>query len=125
MWWRASPPCCRHRIAGTAAEGGVMGAGDILTGHGEFLDANRAHWDELVAIHVASSGPDGYDVDALRRGERRLHAIEEAELGPVAGLDVLHLQCHFGVDRLLLAPRGAWGSGLENGRGEGGERGGK
>ena len=29
--------------------------------------------------------------------------IEEAELGPVAGLRVLHLQCHFGMDTLTLA----------------------
>lgn len=75
-------------------------------------DANRAFWDELVDIHL-NSGPDGYDVAALRRGDRSLHAIEEAELGPVAGLDVLHLQCHFGVDTLILAQRGARVTGLD------------
>ena len=78
-----------------------------------YLDANRTFWDGLVGIHVASTGPDGYDVAALRRGERRLHAIEEAELGPVDGLDVLHLQCHFGVDSLILAQRGARVTGLD------------
>ena len=78
-----------------------------------YLDANRTFWDELVGIHVASTGPDGYDVDALRRGERRLHAIEETELGSVDGLDVLHLQCHFGVDSLILAQRGARVTGLD------------
>lgn len=84
-----------------------------MSGNAAYLDANRAHWDELVDIHVGSTGPDGYDVDALRRGERRLHAIEEAELGPVDGLDVLHLQCHFGVDSLILARRGARVTGLD------------
>ncbi|GHD48117.1 hypothetical protein GCM10017083_18830 [Thalassobaculum fulvum] len=80
---------------------------------GPYLQANRAFWDGLVGIHVASTGPDGYGVDALRRGTRRLHAIEEAELGPVDGLDVLHLQCHFGVDSLILAQRGARVTGLD------------
>ncbi len=78
-----------------------------------YLEVNKAFWDELVGIHVAPTGPDGYNVDALRRGTRRLHAIEEAELGPVAGLDVLHLQCHFGVDSLILAQRGARVTGLD------------
>ena len=55
---------------------------------------NRAHWDEKVGIHL---GPRGYDLAMLREGRGRFHAIEEAELGPVAGKRVLHLQCHFGA----------------------------
>jgi hypothetical protein len=39
--------------------------------------ANRAHWDELVAVHL---GPGGCDLTALRAGRGRLNAIEEAEL---------------------------------------------
>lgn len=77
-----------------------------------YLATNQALWDELVAIHL-KSGPDGYDVEALRRGTRTLHAIEEGELGAVDGLDVLHLQCHFGVDSLILAQRGARVTGLD------------
>lgn len=78
-----------------------------------YSDANRRHWDELVDIHVGSGGAEGYDVAALKHGERGLHAIEEGELGPVDGLDVLHLQCHFGVDSLVLAQRGARVTGLD------------
>jgi hypothetical protein len=59
--------------------------------------ANRANWDERVAIHLAA---DPYEVDSLRAGQGRLNPIEEAELGPVDGLRVLHLQCHFGRDSL-------------------------
>ncbi len=84
-----------------------------MTRAARYLDANRTFWDGLVGIHLASTGADGYDVEGLRRGERRLHAIEEAELGPVDGLDVLHLQCHFGVDSLILAQRGARVTGLD------------
>lgn len=65
-----------------------------------FAAVNRARWDELVAPHLTASG---YTVDALRAGDRRLHPIEEGEIGDVAGLSVLHLQCHFGLDTLTLA----------------------
>jgi SAM-dependent methyltransferase len=71
---------------------------------------NRASWDERVAVHL---GPGGYDVDSLRAGRARLDAIVEAELGAVAGLRVLHLQCHFGKDSLVLAGRGADVTGLD------------
>src|SRR5712672_1829717 len=65
---------------------------------------NRANWDERVPIHMRSKS---YDLGPLRDGHGRLNAIEEAELGPVSGLRVLHLQCHFGRDTLTLAQRGA------------------
>jgi len=76
----------------------------------EWRRANRANWDERVAIHLRSPL---YDVARLRAGHRRLNAIEEAELGPVAGLRVLHLQCHFGSDSLRLAQCGAEVVGLD------------
>ena len=70
----------------------------------EWQAINRAHWDEKVPLHI---GPRGYRLDDLRAGAGRLNAIEEAELGPVAGQRILHLQCHFGRDSLILAQRGA------------------
>ncbi len=66
--------------------------------------ANRATWDEMVSLHLDA---DEYDLSALRAGKGTLHPIEEAELGSVDGLRVLHLQCHFGRDTLTLAQRGA------------------
>jgi SAM-dependent methyltransferase len=72
--------------------------------------ANRANWDERVPVHVASAI---YDASDLRAGRGTLNPIEEAELGPVAGLRVLHLQCHFGMDTLTLAQRGADVVGLD------------
>lgn len=76
----------------------------------DWLVANRANWDERVPIHV---GSEFYDVDALRDRRATLYPIEEAELGDVAGLKVLHLQCHFGYDSLVLASRGAEVVGLD------------
>ncbi|WP_354498236.1 class I SAM-dependent methyltransferase [Mycetocola sp. 2940] len=87
---------------------------------GEWLDANRAHWDERVPIHVAS---DFYDQEPLRAGAGTLTRVDEAELArafpgadgrfDLSGKRVLHLQCHFGVDTLTLAQRGASVVGLD------------
>lgn len=74
-------------------------------------DINRANWDERAAIHLSPTG--GYDLTALRAGRGKLNAVEEAELGDVSGLKVLHLQCHFGADTLALAQRGASVVGLD------------
>ena len=72
--------------------------------------ANLAAWDESVPIHLRSGF---YDVAALRAGTARLYPIEHAELGPVSSLRVLHLQCHFGYDSLVLARQGAVVTGLD------------
>lgn len=71
---------------------------------------NRARWDEAVAVHLNAKS---YDLSALRAGHGQLHPIEEAELGAVDGQRVLHLQCHFGRDTLILAQRGAEVVGLD------------
>jgi SAM-dependent methyltransferase len=72
--------------------------------------ANRANWDERVAIHL---GPRGYDLTDLRGGHGKLDAIVESELPDVSGKRVLHLQCHFGSDTLSLAQRRAEVLGLD------------
>jgi SAM-dependent methyltransferase len=71
---------------------------------------NRANWDERVAIHLRAPM---YDLSDLREGRGRLEAIEEAELGRVAGERIAHLQCHFGADTLRLAQKGAEVVGLD------------
>jgi SAM-dependent methyltransferase len=76
----------------------------------EWRRLNRANWDERVGVHL---GPRGYHSQDLRAGHGALNAIEEAELGQVAGLRILHLQCHFGRDSLCLAQRGATVVGLD------------
>jgi SAM-dependent methyltransferase len=74
-------------------------------GDEDWREINRANWDERTAVHL---GPgSSYDLGPLRAGRGGLDAIVRAELGPVAGLRVLHLQCHFGKDTLTLAQGGA------------------
>ena len=77
----------------------------------EWRRLNRANWDERVAIHMAPESD--YETHLLRQGNYTLHAIEENEIGAVADLRLLHLQCHFGVDSLALAQKGAKVTGLD------------
>ena len=81
-----------------------------MTAEKNWREINRANWDERVAVHLEAPS---YDLAPLRAGHGELNAIEEAELGDVRGLRVLHLQCHFGADTLCLAQRGATVVGLD------------
>jgi SAM-dependent methyltransferase len=76
----------------------------------DWRDANRAKWDERVGVHL---GPGGYRLADLETGAGRLDPIAQAELPPVDGKRVLHLQCHFGADSLRLAQQGAEIVGLD------------
>jgi SAM-dependent methyltransferase len=78
------------------------------------LETNRAHWDALAAVH----GQDGYyDAESLIAGADTLSEPEDAAVreavGDVAGLEVLHLQCHLGFDAISLARRGARVTGVD------------
>jgi len=111
-------PARRHRRKlnhGTADGDGVL-AGDRDADRTrsertpELLAANRRNWDERVQIHV--------EVGLLRRrgwlskrpGPRQR---EIDALGDVSGLDLVHLQCHFGKDTLAWADAGATVTGLD------------
>src|SRR5579884_2260461 len=78
----------------------------------DFIAANRHNWDERVPIHRRDRS-GFYGVERFLAGGKELHAIENGELGPVAGKRVLHLQCHFGLDTLILARDGATVTGLD------------
>lgn len=73
---------------------------------------NRANWNERAAIH-ARDRTGYYMVDRFLAGEDTLSPIEAAEIGDVAGIRLLHLQCHIGLDTLSLARRGADVTGLD------------
>jgi 2-polyprenyl-3-methyl-5-hydroxy-6-metoxy-1,4-benzoquinol methylase len=78
--------------------------------HEPFLQANRDRWNELTAIHARSAF---YDVAGFRAGKCTLRPIEVEELDDVAGKSLLHLQCHFGLDTLSWARRGARVTGVD------------
>jgi hypothetical protein len=71
---------------------------------------NRAWWDERLPIHLRS---EFYDVESFRSGRDAIRPFEDAELGPVEGRTLAHLQCHFGLDSLGWARRFARVRGLD------------
>jgi SAM-dependent methyltransferase len=71
---------------------------------------NQAHWDSVVDAHLAS---DYYKADRFRRGEIVLDPIARDRLGDIAGMRLLHLQCHIGLDSLSMVRLGAEVTGLD------------
>jgi SAM-dependent methyltransferase len=76
----------------------------------DYLAANRRLWNEWTPINSRSAF---YDVDEFVRGGVRLRDWEIAEVGDVNGKDLLHLQCHFGLDTLSWARLGARVTGVD------------
>lgn len=73
----------------------------------DYLDLNRANWDDRAAAHAASPT---YGVDRLVSGATEISgvvAFDRPRLGDLTGLDVIHLQCHIGTDTLSLHRLGA------------------
>src|SRR5262245_54128941 len=75
-----------------------------------FLEANRALWNQWTPLHEQS---DFYALERFKAGESRLRPIERAELQEVDGKTLLHLQCHFGLDTLSWARKGAIVTGVD------------
>jgi SAM-dependent methyltransferase len=69
-------------------------------------------WDERAGIHLRDA-TGYYGVEWFRSGGDTMLPIESAEIGPVEGSHLLHLQCHIGLDVLCLARRGATVTGLD------------
>jgi len=76
----------------------------------DYRALNRAWWEERVPLHTAS---DFYDVDGFVAGRDSLQPLELEALGDVTGLDLVHLQCHFGMDTLSWWRHGARVAGLD------------
>ncbi|GAA1597186.1 class I SAM-dependent methyltransferase [Actinoplanes couchii] len=79
----------------------------------DYLDLNRANWDDRATAHAAS--PD-YRVSRFAEDPHFLSDVvrfDQPRLGDVAGLRGVHLQCHIGTDTLSLARLGATMTGLD------------
>jgi len=74
------------------------------------MAANEANWDQRTPIHLASAF---YGVDGSREPESWFAEYEWGDLGELAGVDLLHLQCHLGIETVALARRGARAVGLD------------
>ncbi|NHJ88093.1 MAG: methyltransferase domain-containing protein [Asgard group archaeon] len=76
----------------------------------DYFKANKSLWDEYAQIHYDS---DNYSVKEFLSGETTLKSYELKELGDVKGKNLLHLQCHFGLDTLSWAREGAIVTGVD------------
>ncbi|HWD80191.1 MAG TPA: class I SAM-dependent methyltransferase [Kribbella sp.] len=72
----------------------------------QMVTANEADWDARAPLHAASAFYD-------RPSEYWFADYEWADLGPLDGRDVLHLQCHLGTETIEFARRGARTTGLD------------
>jgi SAM-dependent methyltransferase len=78
----------------------------MLTCVSDPMEQNRILWEERAEIHP---GTEFYDLPSFLSGQRpiRLSDYELAEIGDCSGKDLLHIQCHFGLDTLSWARLGA------------------
>lgn len=76
----------------------------------DYTETNRDLWNGWTKIHAKSKF---YDLDGFRSGKTSLKPTELEELGDVSGKSLLHLQCHFGLDTLSWARRGARVTGVD------------
>ena len=83
----------------------------------EFLDANRANWDERVESHLVA-----YDASSFAQNPHEITSVVVDDLallegslpgGSVVGLRMMHLQCHIGLDTLSWARLGATVTGVD------------
>ncbi len=77
----------------------------------DYLELNRSNWDSRAPVHA-----QGYAIDRLLADPHALSAVvafDRPRLGDIAGLDVVHLQCHIGTDTLSLARLGAQVTGVD------------
>jgi SAM-dependent methyltransferase len=87
----------------------------------KYTESNRRLWDEWTRVH---EGSDFYDLESFKAGTEKRHVFDAApgvrvrdyeveEVGEVAAKDLLHLQCHFGIDTLSWARLGARVTGID------------
>ncbi len=82
----------------------------------EYLDTNRANWDDRASLHAARASGRGYEVQRYIDDRSLLSDVvrfDRERLGDIAGLSAVHLQCHIGTDTLSLARLGARVTGLD------------
>lgn len=80
----------------------------------EYVRSNQDLWNAWTPYHVRSAF---YDVEAFKAGRPRGRSgpdtLEIALVGDVERKSLLHLQCHFGMDSIAWARRGAIVTGVD------------
>jgi 2-polyprenyl-3-methyl-5-hydroxy-6-metoxy-1,4-benzoquinol methylase len=77
----------------------------------DYASINRKWWNDVTAVHAKS---DLYNLASFKKGKSSLQPVEKEELLPyVRGKTFLHLLCHFGMDTLSFARKGAIVTGVD------------
>ena len=79
----------------------------------EYLDINRANWDQRAPAHATSPG---YNVQKFIDDPSIISDVvtfDRTLIGNVRGLNGVHLQCHIGTDTVSLSRLGARMTGLD------------
>jgi len=79
----------------------------------EYLQINRAWWDDRAHAHAVSSF---YAVERFMDDPTFLSSVvrfDRPRLGDIGGLTTVHLQCHIGTDTVSLARLGARVTGVD------------
>ncbi len=77
----------------------------------KYFEVNHEYWDEATEIHL--KGSETYPIKAFKSGKSTLFPSDIEEVGDVRGKQMLHLQCHFGLDTLSWARLGAIVTGVD------------
>jgi len=75
-----------------------------------YFEKNKALWNAKTPLHIES---EFYDLKGFESGENPLNEIEIQGVGAVKGKNLLHLQCHFGMDTIAWARMGAKVTGID------------
>lgn len=76
----------------------------------DYAKINKKWWDSVTPIHADSKL---YDLKSFKKGKSSLFSIEDEELPNVKVKTMLHLMCHFGMDTLSFARKGAKVTGVD------------
>lgn len=71
---------------------------------------NKKWWNSITPVHSRSKL---YNLKDFKKGKSSLQEIEIQEIGSVKGKTMLHLMCHFGMDTLSFAKKGAIVTGVD------------
>ena len=72
--------------------------------HSSCVNVNRSWWNERAAVHGQD---DVYDTRGFLAGRSTLYRLDLEVTGDVTGRDLIHLQCHTGMDTLSWLRAGA------------------
>lgn len=82
----------------------------MRSSHENYIEINKLLWNKRTPYHFESKF---YDVAEFVNGQSSLNSIELELLGNISGKNLLHLQCHFGMDSISLARLGAQVTGVD------------